>query len=463
MSQTLKEVFDRYRSNFKTKTRDSSEHGWTVLKGYLLLESERNYTNIDQKVNGVEADGQTIQQFMSDSPWSWQGVFEQVTKDINSSVPIVIGIPGGTLHFDESGDECSGPHKAGAARQYLGRPGKVDMGQVGVLSSYSKDGVWLLTGAELYLPQTWFEDPAKIAQWKPLGIPQDREFATKIAIARGLFDQAIEQKLNFEWTGGDTLYGRDIGFRRHIASYDKYYMMCIPNDELVWLDNPLVADKESVAKHVSELGAQAGFEPIHIRDAERGSLVYEYAFVPVWTVNKGAPVAKRQATTELLVVRKEPDGSTSYALTNANLQTVSKHTIAVQRAERYFIERTIQDSKSELGWDELQARKYPAYMHSLAICALALVFLAQVKLAQRPLYEKPEKVKRETGLNRLPDISLANVKELMRSVMPMPQLSKKQARQKVIQTLFDRTLSTASRVRKQKVHQKASKKNKSSP
>jgi len=219
-----------------------------------------------------------------------------------------------------------------------------------------------------------------------------------------------------------------------------------------------VADNESVAQRVNELVAQASFEPVHIRDAERGSLVYEYAFVPVWTVNKDAPADERKAGTELLVLRKEPDGSTSYALTNANLQTVSKRSMAVQRAERYFIERTIQDSKSELGWDELQARKYPAYMHSLAICAVALMFMAQVKLAQRPLYDKPEKVKRETQLNRLPDISLANVKELMRSVMPLPELTKKQARQKVIQTLFDRTLSTASRIRKQKIRQKTTEK-----
>lgn len=108
MAEILRVIFGRYRSNFKTKTRDSSEHGWTVLKGYLLLEGDRNYVNIDQRVNGVEADGQKIQQFMSDSPWSWQGVFEQVLKDINSNA----SLRGGTLHFDESGDECSGEHKA---------------------------------------------------------------------------------------------------------------------------------------------------------------------------------------------------------------------------------------------------------------------------------------------------------------------------------------------------------------
>ena len=164
MEKELKSIFNHYRSNFKTKTRDSSAHGWTVLKGYLLLETNRTYQNIDRKVNGIDADGQQIQQFMSDSPWSWEGVFDQVIADIKANPAIAEG----TLNFDESGDECSGPHKAGASRQYLGRLGKIELGQVGVLSSYSIDNLWLLTGAELFLPKKWFEVPKLLKAWKRL-------------------------------------------------------------------------------------------------------------------------------------------------------------------------------------------------------------------------------------------------------------------------------------------------------
>jgi len=171
----------------------------------------------------------------------------------------------------------------------------------------------------------------------------------------------------------------------------------------------------------------------------------------VWTVNTSGTVEEREARQELLVMRKEPDNKVSHAFTDATLEQFTKEEIAVQRAERYFVERTIQDSKSELGWDELQALKYPAYMHTLAICAIALMFLAKVKLNQRPCYEPPQIVRQETGLKRLPDLSLANVKELIRSVMPLPRLTKKQAREKIIQTLFDRSRSTASRLRKQKL------------
>ena len=454
MEDELLGIFERYRSNFKTKTYDSSKHGWAVLKGYLLLDTGRTYKNIDKKVNGVDADGQNIQQFMSDTPWAWQGVFNQVYEDINADPRL----RGGTLNFDESGDECSGTHKAGAARQYLGRLGKVELGQVGVLGSYSKDGIWLLTGAELYLPKKWFEEEALRQQWERLRIPAEREFETKIELARALFDSAIAQGLAFDWTGADCFYGKDMHFRRYIAGRGKHYMMSIANDELVWLEDPLALDSKALGKMVSGLAKEACFEPIKVRDGERGALVYEHAFIPVWTVNTSGTVEEREARQELLVLRKEPDNKVSYAFTDATLEQFTKEEIAVQRAERYFVERTIQDCKSELGWDELQALKYPAYMHTLAICAIALMFLAKTKLNQRPYYETPQIVNQETGLERLPDLSLANVKELIRSVMPLHRLTKKQAREKIIQTLFDRSRSTASRLRKQKLEQAISKK-----
>jgi len=99
-------------------------------------------------------------------------------------------------------------------------------------------------------------------------------------------------------------------------------------------------------------------------------------------------------------------------------------------------------------------------MHTLAICAVALNFLANVKLNQRKEFAKTDVVQQELGIGRLPDLSLANVKELMRSVMPLPELTKEQARNKIVQTLFNRSQSTASRRRKQKKRKKnKSKKN----
>ena len=75
---------------------------------------------------------------------------------------------------------------------------------------------------------------------------------------------------------------------------------------------------------------------------------------------------------------------------------------------------------------------------------------ATVKLKQRQHYEAAEVVQEQIGIERLPDLSLANVKELMRAVMPLPQLTPQQATQKIINTLYNRSMATASRRRKQR-------------
>lgn len=448
MCEKLDSTFSRYRSLLRTKTQDCSAHGFTMLQGYLFLETDRNYDNISKTIRGPTSQSQDLQQFMSDSTWDTSAVFKQARQDIGTKLDLA----GGMLNFDESGDECSGKHKAGSARQYIGRAGKTDLGQVGVLSSYSKDGVWLLIDAELYLPAVWLapvgplwtNEEGRLRVFKQLRIPAERKFKTKIELAMEQFDRSLAEQLAFASVGGDSFYGRSTVFRRHVASKACSYLFCIPKDCSVWLHNPIEQDDQTdnLVKTATEVIGDAKWESIDVRGCERGILRYEHAFVRVWT--KDADTAT--FTEELLVARRENNGSISFALSNALQET--HQTLALWRAERYFVERTFQDCKSELGWDELQARKYPAYMHTLALCAIALVFMADIKIEQRSHYAPPQKVKEELDIPSLPDLSLSNVKELLRAVFPLPQLSKEEAVEKVVQILWKRAKSTESRHRK---------------
>lgn len=446
----LQNMFCNYRPYLRTCTRDCSEHGLTMLKGYLLMDTQRNYVKIAQTMKHSQADGQDLQHFMSDSPWDTEGVFGQVRHDIGQK----LNFGGGMLNFDESGDECSGHHKAGSSRQYLGREGKVDMGQVGVLSSYYKDGIWLLTDGELYLPPCWFtpkhplwtDESARNKVFKRLHIPIDRPFQTKIELAQAQFDRALASQLDFNVAGADSFYGRDTAFRRYIASKEKFYMLCVPKDTAVWLKNPMTTadEKGNLMQTVAQIGEQADFERIDVRPCERGMLTYDHAFVKIWTQNlDNSTIFTKDFTEEILIIRRENDGSLSFALSNG--LSIDHPTLALWRAQRYFVERTIQDTKSELGFDELQAVKYRAYVHTLALCAMALVFMADIKIDQRKNYVKQDIVNEELKIPQLPDLSLANVKELMKAIFPLPQLSKEQAVQKIINTLFKRAKATRSK------------------
>src|SRR4051812_6943316 len=153
LGRQLYDCWDRFHKCFTTQTRDTSVLAHVYLKGLLLLPDERNYANIARRVIGPTDDGQALQQFMSDSPWHSHCVFAQIQKEIGHDP----GLRGGILSLDESGDKRAGVLSAGAGRQYLGRLGKVDVGQVGVALSYSVEDFWALVDAELYLPLNWFE------------------------------------------------------------------------------------------------------------------------------------------------------------------------------------------------------------------------------------------------------------------------------------------------------------------
>ena len=107
------------------------------------MDTKRNYANIARRVIDPTDDGQNLQQFMSDSPWSGEKVFGQIQAEIQERPELKDGI----LTLDESGDERAGGNSAGAARQYLGRLGKVEMGQVGVALGYYAANIWTMVDA----------------------------------------------------------------------------------------------------------------------------------------------------------------------------------------------------------------------------------------------------------------------------------------------------------------------------
>ncbi len=134
LGERLRTIWERFRPCFKTQTRVECEYAWFYLRGLLTMENKRNYANIARRVIDPSDDGQNLQQFMSDSPWSGSAVFKQLQTEIKKRRELQEGM----LTSDESGDERAGAKSAGAARQYLGRLGKVEMGQVGVALGYGR-------------------------------------------------------------------------------------------------------------------------------------------------------------------------------------------------------------------------------------------------------------------------------------------------------------------------------------
>jgi len=395
---------------------------------------------------------------VSDSPWVAGSVFRQIQAEIGQRPELV----GGVLTLDESGDERAGDQSAGAGRQDLGRFGKVDMGQVAVGLGYYKEGQWMMVDAELYLPQNWFdEEHAELRRrWH---IPQNRSFGTKPELGLVLICRAKAQGLPFEVVTADSLYGRDSHFRAELEAEDLTYVLDVPTTTPVYLTKPVVdvpetppgklgrpfsrpqvlSDEQPV--EVRRLLAQPDFtlQPVELRHTERGLLIYHCAARQIWTVTDEGTVRK-----EWLLIRQEADGTLHFSLSNAPAET-SPAQLARWRCLRYFAERTFQDARSEAGWDELVARKYRAWMYHTALDAWALWFVAETKLDWAQIHPRDPELVRDLEIVVLPALSMANIRELLKAVLPLKQLSPAQARRLVIQHLVNRSPSTRSRLKAQ--------------
>ena len=147
------------------------------------------------------------QHFISNSPWDSKEVIAKVRSDVDGVMRNERrkqSCPTGLI-IDESAHLKRGDKSVGVARQYAGVVGKVENCQVGVYVSLCTGNRSSLIDERLYLPESWTSDSQRCEQ---AGIPQEsRTFKTKPQLAMDMIDQAISDRIEFNWIGGDGLYG----------------------------------------------------------------------------------------------------------------------------------------------------------------------------------------------------------------------------------------------------------------
>ena len=185
------------------------------------------------------------------------------------------------------------------------------------------------------------------------------------------------------------------------------------------------------------------WQTVQLRHGERGLVEVTCWLRRVWTISNDWEVRE-----EWLVVHRQSDGKMHHSLSNAPADAPLQ-TMMQWRGQRYFVERTFQDEKSEMGWDELVAQKYRAWEHHAALTALALYFVMNVRRQWAQKYPRAEELKEEFGITKLPALSVANIRELLAAVMPLRQFTVAPAVRVVIGHLENLAGSTGSRCRKQ--------------
>jgi SRSO17 transposase len=449
LGQRLKCFYDRFRTCVRTKTRDTSEYGLEYVSGLLRMESGRTMANIGRKTNVSK---QNMHHFMSNSPWLRSTLVTEIQDDIKPHPEFQSGA---MLILDESAEEKAGDHSAGAARQHNGRLGKVDMSQVGVFISLATPRAHTWIDGELYIPERWFGE-AYAQRRKKAGLPQNRTFQTKPELGWQMIQRVVANQVPFEAVVMDDLYGRNDMLRQRLDQAGIEYYGDIPANTPVYLDQPEIVYPETKRGKPSKrphIVAEQRYEArqllhhpgltwttITLRPNERGMLVGQFARCHVWTVHG------THCRQEWLLIRRDSQRIT-YILSNAS-QDISLETMAWRKSHRYFIERDNQDAKSEMGWDEFQAIKYQAWEHQLALTILASWFIAETRLDWMNRFERDPALLEQYQVDVLPMLSVANVRELLRAAMPLPQLSTQEATALVVEHLVNRTRSRRSRLHK---------------
>ena len=361
---------------------------------------------MERMLEEVEVDGlgdgyQQVQQFISDSTWDSGALMSSVACQISAdySCQPTYQVQDVGYIIDESAHLKKGKHSVGVARQYAGVIGKVDNCQVGVYTSLVWQTRTSLMNARLYLPECWTEDAARCEK---AGIPPtDRVHKTKPQLALDMLKADMAVGVQFGWVGGDGLYGHGYELSYAVDDLGLTFLFDVHCDQSVYLEEPEIrvpekmpgrgrtptlprtaAQSVTVKTYQEGLG-EGAWQAVEVRDTVKGVLTLDIHVRPVW-VWDGKELQARRRT--LVISRNKAENKLKYSLSNADCARTPIKRFAYRQAQRYWVERSLQDAKSELGMSDYQVRKWQGWHHHMAIVILAMSFLLRERMRHQDDY-----------------------------------------------------------------------------
>jgi len=345
----------------------------------------------------LDSDYESMQNFISASPWRYQPVLDQISKDANR---VIGNHPDTCLLVDESAFSKKGKKSVGVARQWNGRLGKVDNCQVAVFAALGWQDKVTLIDTRLYLPAEWTDDNDRCLK---AGVPEDQmHFRTKLELALEMIEQAQDKQLNYNWIGADAFYGNDFKFRAELDNMGEIYMVDIHKDTTIYLEEPKIevplrtslrgrtpTRLKAKPKGIRldkwiEQQAESSFKSITIRDSSKGPLTVPILHRIIWLWDGESKDVQKVH----LVVRLDGSSQSRYKYSVSNApENITIERLAFQQAQRYWIERALQDAKSNAGMADYQVRGWTAWHHHITMVMLALLFMLEIRVKNAEAYD----------------------------------------------------------------------------
>jgi SRSO17 transposase len=385
----LREFLKEFDGCFSRSEPRENLHRYMV--GQFSQVERKSIEPIALQVEGGQV--RSMQRFISDVVWDEPTILKKYHTIVGNDM----GDAAGVLIFDETGCAKKGEDSAGVAKQYCGSLGKVENCQVGVFAAYASPQGYALLDTELFVPEKWFEESHKEKRMK-CKFPEELTFKTKPQLAVEILKRVEKcDSLPFKYVVADSIYGVSPDFIGAIEQrIGLTYFVQAPSDTRCWLQHPSVREKSY--KHKGELKTKKYIpteekKPIKVSDfaknlndvfwykrtvseGTKGPIDYEFTKRRVVLCHDGLP-----GKTVWLIIKRTISQAPSYSfyISNAPIGTRLK-TFVWLSGIRWAIEQCFEETKTELGLDHYEVRKYPGWRHHMFSCMLAHFFLWHMRI-----------------------------------------------------------------------------------
>ena len=370
---------------------ESREHFFNYMAGQFSDLERKSIEPIALAVK--DGNVRALQRFVSVASWDDNKIISKYRSLVNDD----LGSPDGALIFDESGFLKKGQDSVGVARQYCGTAGKVDNCQVGVFAAYVSEHGYAMVDKRLFIPEQWFSDDYRLRRQK-CNLPEDIVFQTKPQLAAQMLSTISSEKaLPFKYVLADSIYGVSPEFIETVDGLPGItFLVSVPKKTRCWLKRPMTISKQyrwGGKIRTKTVLADTGSKPIavcelaknindyfwyrrQVSEGTKGPIVYEFTRRQVILSVSGLP----EKTVWLLIRRTiGDDPQYSYFISNASTSTRLK-TLVWLSGLRWAIEQCFEESKTELGMDHYEVRKFMGWHHHILTCILAHFFLWHLKI-----------------------------------------------------------------------------------
>ena len=192
-------------------------NGGLYLRGLLEQGARKSLEPMVARL-GDDADYQSMQQFVADSPWDPALVVKAVAVRVAPEIDVEAWV------LDDTGFPKDGKDSPGVKRQYSGTLGKTGNCQIGVsVHAVGARGTVPL-GWALYLPQDWCTNLERRRKAK---IPDEVEFKTKPELGVELVERASGWDVPKAPVLGDHAYGENTWLRDRLDQAGCEYVLSV--------------------------------------------------------------------------------------------------------------------------------------------------------------------------------------------------------------------------------------------